>query len=198
MTREGVDWILRAYRHLSFYLERVGRVVTDITTCAAIAGANIREGQEVNLVMRGGLLYAVPATGEGARAIASCSASRGEDVGVTGIEGIIPLEKGTVRLLQVPTIEEGGSRAVDMDVLEREISGAKKLLGSIGLEAMVCLRKSGRKPDYLYGVLEAAVEAANSGLDFIIILTRDYLPNVLARLQDEDIPFRIIDLSSKR
>jgi putative transcriptional regulator len=198
VTREGVDWILRAYRHLSFYLERVGRAVTGITTCAAIAGANIREGQELSLVMRNGLLYAVPATGEGARAIATCSASRGEDVGVTGIEGIIPLEKGTVRLLQVPTIEEGGSRAVDKDFLEREIGGTKKLLGSIGLEALACLRKSGRKPDYLYGVLEAAVEAANSGLDFVIILTRDYLPNVLARLEEEDIPFRITDLSSKR
>lgn len=197
VTPEGVDWILRAYRHLTLYLEKVGKTVTSITTCAAIAGSNIQEGQGVNLVMRNGLLYAVPGGGKGARGIAVSSASRGEDVGVTEIEGIIPLEKGVVRLLQVPSIEEGGSRKVDSELLEKEIGESKTLLGCIGIEALVCLRKAGRKPDYLYGVLESAVEAANSGLDFTVLLTRYYLPSAVARLEEEGIDFHIVDLTER-
>ncbi len=199
VTREGVDWILRAYRHLSAYLQKVGRAVTSITTCAAIAGATIKEGQKVDLVMRDGLLYALPGGCEedGAKGVATCSASTGEDVGVTGIEGIIPLEKGKVRLLQIPTIEEGGSRAVDGEILRKELGEEKAPLGCMGLEAWACLRKVGRRPDYLYGVVEAAVEAANSGLDFTVLLSRDYLPSAVARLEEEEIPFQVVDLRSR-
>lgn len=197
VTREGVDWILRAYRNLTSYLQKVGRAVTSITTCAAIAGAPIKEGEKVSLVMREGLLYAIPGSGkeDGARGVATCSASRGEDVGVTGIEGIIPLEKGRVRLLMVPTVEEGGSRSVDKETLKLELRSDKASLGCLGLEAWACLRKAGRKPDYVYGVVEAAIEASNSGLDFTLVLSRDYLPSALARLEEEEIPFQVVDLT---
>ena len=49
--------------------------------------------------------------GEGARGIAQSAVSRGEDVDVSNIEGIVEFTQGKVSVLQVPSIGKGGSGA---------------------------------------------------------------------------------------
>ncbi|WP_287154165.1 winged helix-turn-helix transcriptional regulator [Candidatus Solincola tengchongensis] len=194
VTREGVAWMLSAYRDLVSYLDRVGEAITGISVCAAIAESAIRKGQEVALFMEGGLLMATTRPLGAVRAVAATSAKKGEDVGVTEIRGIIPLRKGRVRVFSVPTVEKGGSRAADIELLRSELNG-KALLGCIGLEALALLRKIRRNPHYFYGVREAVVEAANSGMDFRVVVSEDYLSSLLARLEEEDIGYELTDLA---
>lgn len=190
LTNEGVNWLLQAYRGLMEYTSEVGRAITSLTVCAAIADRNMEKGKRVGLVMRNGLLYATSAMRSTATGTVFNSAGKGEDVGITSIEGLIDLERGKVFLVLVPTVEKGGSRKVDYSLLKELLRG-KKVVGSLGLEAYVTLKKAGRKPQYLYGVAEAAIEAANSGLDFCIVASADYYPSLITRLHEAGLRYEI-------
>jgi putative transcriptional regulator len=91
-------------------------------------------------------------------------------------------------------IQNSGSKNVNLDRLKRE-SSRKRPYGAIGIEALVALRKIGIEPQYFYGVAEAAIEAAHSGLPFLIICTEDAIPELIKRLGDERLVPDFFDLS---
>jgi predicted transcriptional regulator len=81
--------------------------------------------------------------------------------------------------------------------LKKGLSGAN-LIGAIGIEAIVSLQQIGIEPNYLYGVTQAAIEAARSGLAFAIVCTGTESPALLQKLNDENIKYTQIDARSKR
>jgi len=113
------------------------------------------------------------------------------------VEGVIKLETGKVTIARVPNIEEGGSRNTDLVKLRQEVDRAK-LAGAIGVESLVALKQIGIKPQYLYGVREAAIEAAYCGLPFLIVCVEDVLSAVTQRLEEEDLNYGIVDLRKNR
>jgi len=194
VTREGVDWILRMARQLQGYSAFVSKVVSDISVSTAIADNELSAGQPVSLYMRDGLLFASSVTGDkGPRGIAVSEAKEGEDVGISNVEGVIKLETGNVTIARVPNIQEGGSRNSDLVKLRQEV-GRAKLVGAIGVEALVALKQIDMKPHYLYGVREAAIEAAYCGLPFLIVCAEDVVSAVVQRLQEENLDYDIVDL----
>jgi predicted transcriptional regulator len=62
----------------------------------------------------------------------------------------------------------------------------------------VALRRSGIEPQYLYGVTEAAIEAARCGLSFIIVCADDAISELIKRLQEEDLNYELIDTRLKK
>ena len=194
VTREGVDWILRMARQLHSYSSFVNKVVRDISASAAIADDDLSAGQSVSLYMKDGLLFASSGiSGEGAKGIALSEAKEGEDVGISNIEGVIKFETGKVTIAQVPDVQEGGFRNTDLVKLREEVDRTK-LAGTIGIESLVALKQTGIKPDYAYGVKEAAVEAAYCGLPFLVVCAEDGLPALVQRLQEESLDYTIVDL----
>jgi putative transcriptional regulator len=143
--------------------------------------------------MKDGLLLATADIDQEAKGIASTGARVGEDVGVSSIEGIVELKIGKVTILKVPGIKRGGSRMVDIEQLKTKISDSK-LVGAIGIEAVVTLRKLGISNVYLYGVTEAAIEAAKTGLCPVIACVDDEIPGLTRKLGEEDIDYEIIDM----
>jgi len=97
-----------------------------------------------------------------------------------------------VTVLEVPDIQSGGSARTDLIKVRRALAGADKV-GAVGTEAVVALRRLQREPDYLYGVTQAAVEAARSGLEFAIVCTGSGSPALLQKLAEEGVPYRLID-----
>jgi len=174
----------------------VEQAVTNITVCAAIAECDINQGQAVGLKMKNGLLFATSQIGEGARGIALSSVSQGEDVDVSNIEGLVELTKGRITILHVPSAQRGGSRQVDLELLRVQIDKPQQV-GAIGIEALISLRRVDIEPRYLYGVTEAAIEAAQCGLSFIIVCTDDAIPGLIRRLQEEGLNYELIDLRLK-
>jgi putative transcriptional regulator len=73
-----------------------------------------------------------------------------------------------------------------------------KLIGAVGIEAIVALRQLGTTPDYLYGVPQAAIEAARSGLPFVIVCTGSESPALLQRLTEENLKYTLIDTRNRR
>jgi len=196
VSTKGVNWMLKILRELRSYASLVEQAVTSITVCAAIAECDINRGQAVGLKMKNGFLFATSQTNGGARGIAVSSVSQGEDVDVSNIEGLVELTRGRVTILQVPGIQKGGSRQVDLELLQAQVAN-KKQVGAIGIEALISLRRVDIEPRYLYGVTEAAIEAAQCGLSFIIVCTDDAIPGLIKRLQDEGLNYELIDLRLK-
>ncbi len=196
VTKEGVNWLLKALRELQSYSATAEKTLVNITTWAAIADTDLKSGQQVSLVMRNGLLFAAKFTGKGARGVTTCAARRGEDIGVMDIQDIVMLEMGQITVLEIPDIQNGGSKCANERKLKRWLEKAD-LVGATGTEAIVALRRLGYETTYLYGVAQAAVEAARSGLSFVIVCSSSESPLLLQRLADENAPYRVIDARRK-
>jgi putative transcriptional regulator len=196
VSTKGVNWMLKVLRELRSYASVVEQAVTNITVCAAIAECDTNRGQAVGLKMKNGLLFATSQTNGGARGIAVSSVSQGDDVDVSNIEGLVELATGRVTILQVPGIQKGGSRQVDLELLRTQVTNNQQV-GAIGIEALLSLRRVDIEPRYLYGVTEAAIEAAQCGLSFIIVCTDDAIPGLTKRLQEEGLNYELIDLRLK-
>jgi putative transcriptional regulator len=197
VTKEGVDWILQMSRQLHSYAWSVSKVVTDISTTTAIADSDLSAGQPASLYMKDGLLFASDVTGDkAAKGITVTESKKGQDVGIRNIKGVIKLEPAKVMIGKVPNVQDGGARSTDLTRLEREVKKAR-LVGALGMEALVALRQIGVKPDYVYGVREAAIEAAYCGLSSLVVCSEDKVSFLLQRLEEENLDYQIIDLHQK-
>jgi putative transcriptional regulator len=196
ISNKGVNWMLQILRELRNYISSVQNVVTNITVCAAIADCDIEAGQKVGLKMKDGLLIATNQANGDAKGIAISAAKRGEDIDVADIEGLVVLTRGIVTILQVPAIQKGGSRKVDNAKLKTHITDTGQL-GAIGIEALISLRKIDIEPRYLYGVTDAAIEAAQCGLPFTAVVTDDATPEFMKKLQEKGIDYSVVDLRRK-
>ncbi|APV44435.1 putative transcriptional regulator [Dehalogenimonas formicexedens] len=196
VTTNGVNWMLRELRALNDYVNLAERAVTDIAVNAAIAEARITEGQVVGLVMKEGILSARPEQNGGAWGLASQNADPGEDVGVSGVKGIIPLKLGKISLAIVPGILEGGSRSTDLSRLKALVRGNRHVAAA-GIEAYAALRKIEVEPRYFYAVPQVAVEAVRYGLEVIIVAVAEELPALTKILSEAEIKPDLIDLRIK-
>ena len=192
VTREGVDWMIKGLKEWQSYAETVRKAIAGVSVSAAIADEDISGGQPVGLYMRDGLLYAGSTSKAEAKGVAVSSAKKGEDVGVSNISGIVPLEVGKVTILRIPGIQKGGSGQANLDILKRAVKD-RPLVGAVGIEALTALRKIDVEPDSFYGVRETVVEAARSGISPVVVCIDDDISALILMLKEKDIDFEILD-----
>jgi putative transcriptional regulator len=193
VSTKGVDWMLKILREIKEYSSLVEQAVTNITIFAAMAENDIKKGQTVGLKMKNGILFATLDTTVGATGIAVSGVRAGEDLDVSHIQGLVQLIRGKITILQVPVVQKGGSRQVNIKLLKDHVADIQNI-GAIGIESLAALKRLGIEPRYLYGVIEAAIEAVQCGLPFIIICTDDAVYSVLKKFKEEDINYELIDL----
>ena len=193
VTKEGVDWLITQTDDLRAFVHHVSEeVVGQVEVDAAIATAEIREGQPVSLSMREGVLNATPGDGGDATAVAVTDAERGDDVGVTNFEGILELEPGMVTIFPVPRVQDGGSRSVDPAQLE-EHAEEIDAVAVAGTEALATTRRANLEPDIRFGTASAAEEAAVRGLDVLLVATQTELSNHTNTLRDANVGYEIVE-----
>jgi putative transcriptional regulator len=193
VTKEGVDWLLQEATDVQRFAEHVTEdILGSVQEDAAIATADIEEGETVTLSMRDGLFHATPGEEGPATGIATTSAAEDEDVGVTGFEGIIDLDPGNVTVLQVPPVRSGGSRAVDGDTLVDRCADADTVTAA-GVEAVAALRRADVAPDTAFAAGEVAADAASRGLDAVVVATADNVGRVTDALRDADVAYEVSD-----
>jgi putative transcriptional regulator len=191
VTNQGVNWIIKTLRELGEYNAFIQRAVTNLSTCAAIAGDDLKKGQKVGLEMKDGLLLASASRKQEATGTTISSAQAGEDVGISGIEGIVPLEVGRVTILRVPGIQRGGSKKVNYEILKQHLAKSD-LVTALGLEALAALRKT-RAEFQHYGAVAAAIEAAQSGLKPLVVCVDSEAADLIARLERERLAYQLFD-----
>lgn len=195
ITKEGVEMLLESAAELKRYARYVmEEIISHVSVWGAIADLDLAEGETVSLEMRGGLLYAGRKEEVGASGVTIAEARAGEDVGVSNLKGLISLKEGTVTVCKVPRVQMGGSRNVDLDALAR-IARDGEMVGALGIESLVALRKVGRDPDVFFGAKESAVESAFHGVSSVIVCVDEQVPNLMGRLEGEGLKYELVDLT---
>ena len=193
VTNEGINWVIKVQRALRSYIISIEKAITNISVCTAVADHNLAKGQPVGLEMRDGLLFATSHIGEGATGIAASDAREGEDIGVSNIGGIVELQIGKVTILRIPGICKGGSRKIDLNRLRKEVKG-RRFIGAMGIETVVALREV-EADFHMYGAGEAAIEAANCGLQPLVVCVEDETSGLIKRLEEENVDYELIDIT---
>ncbi len=191
VTNEGVNWIIKELRELNSYNSFIQKAVTNISICTALAETSLKKNQKVGLMMQGGLLCASSDVKSKATGVTISGAGPGEDIGITGIEGIVPLELGRITIARIPGIQRGGSRKVNIQRIKDSL-GQNSFIASLGLEAFAALRKAGIEFQQ-FGAVEAAIEAARSGLDALVVCVENEMSDLTGRLEKEGIKHDLID-----
>jgi putative transcriptional regulator len=213
VTVEGVDWLISQTDALETYVGHVSEdVIGDVEVDTAVAADGIDEGERVALSMTDGVLTATPLSAGGsgddsgsaddtgetgdtpssATALAVTDADAGRDVAVAEFDGVLDYELGTVTVVEVPSVQAGGSRAVDSETL-RGCAGDADLVAAAGTEALTALRQANVEPDQRFGTAEAVEEAATKGLDVLLVAVTDRVSTHTDRLRDSAVGYEVVD-----
>ena len=112
--------------------------------------------------------------GNEARGTALVDAAPGEDLGLKDLRGKVKLKQGKILIIKLPSIRNGGSRAVDIAKIRSFYDEFKPdRVGVMGAVGRAVLNKLGLKADIEFGISRATAIAASRGLNvFVLVVGR--------------------------
>jgi len=196
---ERADYRLTAEANekLHYYLKNLDRYVVMIKTdlkieriLPAMATQPVKAGDTAGLIMKDGVLCAVAPNNPDAEAfgIAITDARAGEDFGLKDLRGKVKLKQGKVLLVKLPSIKDGGSRAVDLAKVKRLYKAFKPdRVGVIGVVGRAVLNKIGLKADFEFGISRATALAASRGLKVFVLVVGRMANHVIEEIDIENV-----------
>jgi putative transcriptional regulator len=176
LTPKAVERLREDIKYLERYVTSIKQEMKIERYFPAMATKQIKKGEKVGLIMKKGVLYAVAESNAEAEALgtATTDASRGEDVGLKDLEGKVKLVQGKILIVKLPSIRQGGSRAVDVSKVRAFYEEFKPdRIGVMGAVGRAILNKLGLKADIEFGISRAAALAASRGLNvFVLVVGR--------------------------
>ena len=182
---ERVDYRLtpKATEKLRDYLQNleryIARVKSDLKVerlLPALATQPLNEGETAGLIMKDGVLHAVELNHPEAEAFgtAATDARAGEDVGLTDLRGKVKTKPGKILMVKLPSIKEGGSRAVNLAKVRRLYKEFRpNRVGVMGVVGRAVLNKLGLQADFDFGITRASALAAERGINvFVLVVGR--------------------------
>jgi len=196
VTKEGVDWLITQTADLREFVDHVSEdVIGEVEIETAIATAPVDDGQSVSLAMRDGVLHATPGTAGSATAVAVSAAETDQDVGITDFDGVLEYELGTVTVVSIPPIRDGGSHEVAPDTVG-QIAGESDLLAVSGTEAVAAATDADLVPDIQFATAAAVTEAATKGLDVCLLAVADDLAGLTDTFRNGDVQFEVREIET--
>jgi len=193
VTKEGVDWLISQTDALRSFVQHVSEdIIGQVEVESALATAPIAEGDRVSLSMRDGFLRATPGEGGSATAVAVTDADAGQEVGVTDFEGVVDYDLGTVTVVSVPSVRQGGSQEVDAAAVAG-LAADHDLIAVSGTEAAAVAHGANLDPDLRFGTETGVREAATKGLDVLLLVVAGSLSAHTDKLQDGSIGYEVVD-----
>ncbi|MDR2622953.1 MAG: MarR family transcriptional regulator [Methanobrevibacter sp.] len=202
ITLEGIDKITKEAVELRKYSDEVLKNMDYYkSTWPAIAAENLKKGEKVGIFMKDGILRAAKKE-KSANAVILTAGMKNEDVALTDIHGIIDIERGDVVVITIPTIQEGGSKVADLDLIKstydsglREWGIDEKFnrVGVLGTVAYGLCLKLAIPIDIEFAVTKSTIEAAKKGLNVLILAVGKMTKNVLEKLEDNEINYHLLD-----
>lgn len=183
-TPRGLQALHEGVRHLHDAVAALAAPLDVIQVTSAVAATAIQPGDLVALFMDEGDLAARPGKDAPSRGRARTPAKAGEEVVVGDLQGMVRLDPGRLTVVSLPGPGEGGVAGVDRDLLRRQMAKKPgKRLGAHGTGALVVARglaKDGPwRLDFEFAADRAAFNAAERGLDVLLLVTRDRLAEVM-------------------
>jgi putative transcriptional regulator len=193
VTKEGVDWLITQTTDLREFVDHVSEdVIGEVEIETAIATTAIADGESVSLTMADGVLHATPGEGGSATAVAVSAADAGQDVGITDFDGVLEYDLGTVTIVSIPPIRDGGSSDVDHEVVA-ETAADHDLVAVSGTEAVATAAAAELDVDIQFATAAAVEEAAAKGLDVCLLAVADDLAGLTDTLRNGDVSFEIVE-----
>ncbi|WP_135366563.1 DUF7839 domain-containing protein [Halosimplex halophilum] len=193
VTKEGVDWLISQTDELRHFVQHVSEeVIGQVEVETAIATTEIDEGETVSLTMRDGVLRAMSGDAGSATAVAVTDAEPGRDVGITNFDGVVDYDLGSVTIVSVPQVQNGGSSAVDTERVV-ELAGDHDLLAVGGAEAVAVAEATDLDPDIRFGSPAAVREAAAKGLDILLLASTELVSAHTDKLRDQNLSYEVVD-----
>ena len=210
-TPKGLQSLHEGVRHLRDAIGALAAPLDVIQLTSAVAAAPLQAGDPVGLFMEEGDLAARPSKDAPSRGRARNSAKAGDEVIVGDLQGMVKLDPGKLTLVSLPGPAEGGIAAIDREALRKAIArreGGAGRMGAHGTGARVLARwlaKEGHgRLDFEFAADRAAFNAAERGLDVLLLVTRDRLAEVMEsfeRLNSETlrrVPVELVEAPERK
>ena len=153
----------------------------------AIAGCDVIAGDEVSLGMKDGMLVADKGK-KGITGRVVFDGKMGEDIAVKDVTGDLQQLAGSIAVVRVPGIIEGGTRAVEIhrvcDILKKDRS---RKIGAMGTSAKVLMNRLGVKCDFEFDVIQSGMLAALRGFDVTVFASGGMAERVVEKVKEKKI-----------
>jgi len=140
-----------------------------IKNCVALAKTPIKSGETVGIFMDDGWLVAYANRQSSSVGIANNDAKEGDCITLGSLEGIMDHKVGKLYYFELHSpfnIEPG---KIDIDLIKKRIHAMNiDHVGILDVVAKSICKKIGMKPDFEFGVVYAAIDAAQRGLNTAI------------------------------
>lgn len=188
------------------FIETVSKPFDVLKIRCAVASKDVHAGEKVGLVMKNGMMHAVSIDDPGMEVTASGNiiydARSGEDVVVGNVSGTLSQKTGKINIVPVPRIIEGGSRAVNIEILQKTVEIHRPdRIGAMGSSAKVVVRKIGTHCDFDVDVVQSSILASMRGLDVMVFATGGMVERVIRKVEernmagDRKIKYQILTVS---
>ena len=176
LTPKALERLREDVKYLERYVTSIQREMKVEHYFPAMAAKPIKKGEKVGLMTKKGVLYAVAASNPESEAFgtATTDASEGEDVGLKDLQGKLKMRQGKILIVKLPSIKQGGSRAVDVAKVHAFYEEFQPdRIGVMGAVGRAILNKLGLKAEIEFGISRAAALAASRGLNvFVLVVGR--------------------------
>lgn len=190
LTAKANEKLQDYLKNLDSYVAMVKANLKIERVLPAIATQSVKAGETAGLVMKDGILCAVAPNHPDVEAfgVAIADARAREDLGLTNLQGKVKVKQGQVLLVKLPSIKEGGSRAVDLAKVKRLYNEFKPdRIGVIGVVGRAVLNKIGLKADFEFGISRATAVAASRGLNVFMLVVGRMANHVIKEIDIENI-----------
>ena len=152
----------------SFVDERIDKLSL-ITNCVALAKIPIKSGEKVALFMDDGWLVAYANKRSSSVGIANNMAEVGEYITLGNLEGIMDHKVGKLYYFELPSPFTLKHNKIDTESIQKRIRTMNiDRIGILDVVSKSVCKKIGIKPDFEFGVIYAAIDAAQRGLNTAI------------------------------
>ncbi len=186
-TKKGVEMLENGMFKLKEFVDSSIRQLEIIDTCGAIAGNEIKENEEVGLFMEEGVLVAYSGKDSPSKGYAMFDAKKGRDLAVRDPSGLVTLKPGRITVLQLPSLQEGGTHALSRNAAEKAIKEIR--FGKVAVMDVVSKALANSLDlavDFEFAALKASFEAAVKGMDVLVVSARESVPIVVSELEAEN------------
>ena len=171
LTSKAISVLQERIKGLERYVNSTKNEMKVEHSHPAIATQPVRAGDEVSLVMKGGVIYTVPPGHSDVKGIAMEDAQPGEDLGLKELRGKLSVKEGKILIVKLPSIGKGGSRSVDLQKVKTLIDEFKPdRIGVMGAVGRAVLNKLGLKADIEFGISRSTAIAASRGLNVLVLV----------------------------
>jgi putative transcriptional regulator len=195
ITKRGIEKVKTEALNLRKYADNVlDTMNTYKSVWPAIAREDMESGETVWLEMENGTLYAGKKK-RSAYAKVLKTTLAGDDVALVELGGTIQLKPGYVVVIQLPTINEGGSKSVDYEKIMEIYERGFDRIGIMGTVSRAVTTKLGIPTDFEFATPDASVAAAKRGLDVLVFAVGKMRNSLIRKLEHEGLKYNIENVS---